>query len=308
VTRPEYELPEVVGLKSKIDEIRRQSREEVVRLEGEIESERASPGYLHDLLTKSGDDLVAAVTTGLTTLGFQDVQDVDTDADRESSTPLREDLQIHDRSPLLLVEVKGIGGLPAESDALQVAKYVAPRMKELGRFDIQGLFIVNHQRHLPALDRQNTAPSQEDVLTNAQQQSLGLLTTWDLFRLIRNAIRHSWTSDVLVPILYRTGRIDPVPEHFRFAGRVVAVWPKADALGVLLETDLEVRAGKIVAVEGPVDFEVGEISSLRVEDVDQESVTGPGPFGLKTTMPIDSFRTGLRVFVADATRDAQEQP
>lgn len=51
----------------------------------------------------------------------------------------------------VLVEVKGINGMPKEADSLQVAKYLTPRMREWGRTDIRGLAIVNHQRHLPAL-------------------------------------------------------------------------------------------------------------------------------------------------------------
>jgi hypothetical protein len=53
--------------------------------------------------------------------------------------------------------------------ALQVWKYIAPRMKEWNRTDVQELAIINHQRNLPPLDRENIAPFLEDVLTNAQE-------------------------------------------------------------------------------------------------------------------------------------------
>lgn len=74
------------------------------------------------------------------------------------TSPKREDLRIYDDSPILLVEIKGISGFPRDAAALQVAKYLAPRMREWQRTDIQGLSIINHQRNLPGLDRDNKTP------------------------------------------------------------------------------------------------------------------------------------------------------
>lgn len=297
VIRPEYELPRVVELKGEIEDVRRRAREDVVRLESAIETERASYGYIHDLLTQTGDELVSAVRTALKGLGFIDVRDVDADSEvRDPTAVLREDLQIHDRSPLLLVEVKGIGGLPTEADSLQVTKYLAPRMKELERLDIQGLSVINHQRHLPALDRQNASPFQEDVLVNAREQLFGLLTTWDLFRLARNAYLHGWNSDVLLPVIYRTGRIEPVPEHFTPVGVIAAVWPKAEAIGIQLQASARIREGDLIAVEGAVDFSLGHVVSLQVDDAVRNDVVGPLAAGAKTSIPMEAFRNRMRVF------------
>jgi hypothetical protein len=193
--------------------------------------------------------------------------------------------------------VKGINGLPKEANSLQVTKYLAPRMRELSRLDIQGLSVINHQRNLPALDRQNASAFQADVLTNAKEQSFGLLTTWDLFRLVRNAELHGWGKDVLVPVLYRTGRIEAVPEHFAPVGVLSEIWPKAEAIGVQVYEAGELRVGGLMAVEGHVDFNIGCITSLRVDDTDREDVTGPMTAGLKTSLPMEAFRTGARIFV-----------
>jgi hypothetical protein len=95
----------------------------------------------------------------------------------------------------VLVEVKGITGIPREASSLQVTKYLAPRMREWGRTDLHGLAIVNHQRHLPALDRDHEQVFQPDVLSNAEDQGFSLLTTWDLYRLVR-ALYRSKTSRV----------------------------------------------------------------------------------------------------------------
>jgi hypothetical protein len=190
VQRPEYELPEVLELRNRICSIQEAAKQEVIKLEKAIEENRAAMSYLYDLIRETGRPLVQAVKQTLETLGFQSVFDADEQIENagEGGTK-REDLQIHDSSPTLLVEVKGISFLPRDSGALQVWKYVAPRMKEWSRTDVQGLAIINHQRNLPALEREHKAPFREDVLTNAQEQQFGLLTTWDLFKLTRSYLK-----------------------------------------------------------------------------------------------------------------------
>ncbi len=233
VERPEYELPRALELKNKITEIQKEARERVAVLEGAIEKERSATAYLHDLIRETDRPLVSAVKKALEILGFRSVVDVDEQIKKgEDKGPMREDLQIHDESPILLVEVKGISNLPKDAEALQVWKYLAPRMRELDRRDIQGLGMINHQRNLPALERENKAPFREDILTNAREQSFGLLTTWDLFRLTRNFLRYGWKHEQIKSLFYETGRIDPVPHHYQFIGVVEHFWGKPGAVGV----------------------------------------------------------------------------
>ena len=78
------------------------------------EEERKNNGFLHQLLTASGPELVAAVRQTLGVLGFRSVIDVDQElTDGKSKVSRREDLQIQDHSPILLVEIKGIGPAPS---------------------------------------------------------------------------------------------------------------------------------------------------------------------------------------------------
>ncbi len=114
---------------------------------------------------------------------------------------------------------------------LQVAKYLIPRMREWDRCDIHGLAIVNRQRNLPGLDREHEHVFQADVLSNAEQQGFGLLTTWDPFRLVRGFIIHRWYHDDIARLFVTSGRIRPVPAHYEFIG-VDGYWPQASALGL----------------------------------------------------------------------------
>ncbi len=142
--RPEYEHPTVQRLLEKKAIVEQQAAAALAVIDKEVLAERERLNYLHGILTKSGEPLVDDVKRTLEFLGFTNVIDVDEVA--QEGGPKQEDLQIHDTSPILLVEVKGIHGLPTEGDTVQVIKYVPRRMKEWRRTDVAGAVIVNHQR------------------------------------------------------------------------------------------------------------------------------------------------------------------
>lgn len=303
--RPEYELPAVADLKAEIEEIELEGRERIRALEQRIEDERREGAYLHDLLTSTGDDLVSAVVTALKTLGFEDVRDVDAEEaeknleaearDKEEKRK-REDIQIWDRSPTLLVEVKGIGGFPREADSLQVTKYLVPRMREWDRTDVQGLSIVNHQRNLPALDREHRNVFQADVVGNAEQQGFGLLTTWGLFRLVRGFTARGWEHEDVRELFYAKGRIDPIPAHYHFVGVIDGFWERAEAVGVWTE-QRDIRVGDTLAYELAVDFIEEEVRSLQLDSNAVDEAGAGAHVGVKTGLTKAQARNGTRVFV-----------
>jgi len=197
-------------------------------------------------------------------VGFKSIIDVDEEMQKAGDTsPRREDLQITDQSPVLIVDVKGVGGHPSDDEALQAQKHASIRVQEWQRLDVQGLTIVNHQRGSPPLDRDNGMPFRQEVLDAARIPALGLMTSWDLFRLLRSYTKHGWRPDHVRPIFYRTGRIDIVPTHYQFLGRVVRVWQHA--FGIVLENG-ELRPGDRIAIETPVEFEEQTVDSLKVND------------------------------------------
>ena len=124
---------------------------------------------------------------------------------------------IRDSSPLIVSEVKGIASIPKEKDALKVINYMAKRMKESGRTDVRGLTIYNHQRHLPALDRKET-PFTDDVIETALQQDVTLITTWTIYKLVRNFEEFAWTHEQVKALFYQDGYIEAVPTHYKYVG------------------------------------------------------------------------------------------
>lgn len=297
VQRPEYELPRILQFRDEIKRVQEETRQRVAGFEKAIGEEREGLGYLHALLTETGHPLVIAVKKTLETLGFESVVDVDEEMQKSGDTgPKREDLQIHDKSPVVLVEVKGISGLPRDAGALQVWKYLAPRMKEWRRTDVIGLSIVNHQRNLPALERENSSPFREDLITNAEEQGFGLLTTWDLFRLMRSYLKNGWTHEKIQPSFYQQGRVEPMPMHYEFLGVVEHFWPKVSAVGVKIEY-AGLKLGERIAFEFPVEFEEQDVESLQVEKEARDHVEIGQLAGIETQFIKDQIKKGTRVFL-----------
>lgn len=290
--RDEYELPRVLEIREARATIEERARNEVAKLTEELEKERAASGWLHDLLTGTDATLVEAVKRALAVVGFTKVVDVDEERDREGKSR-REDLQIHDRSPTLVVDVKGIGGFPSDEDALQADKHATIRMREQKRTDIVGLSIINHQRHLPPLDRENTMPFRQELLDAAEERTLGLITGWDLYRAVRNFKKFGWRPVDIMPLFYRKGRILVVPFHYQFIGTVAKAW--TDKFGVVLE-DGELRVGDRVAVEFPIEFEEVAVASLKVEDRRVDCAVVGDPTGLLWPAGMPKLREGMRVF------------
>jgi hypothetical protein len=143
----------------------------------------------------------------------------------------QEDLQIRDRSPQLILEIKGLAGKPTEADTGQVTKYVVRRMRE-GVTDVQGLVIINHERNIPAAERDHKNVFTEAQISDARGSRYGLLTTWDLFRLLRGLQAWRWKPEVVQDIFYGIGRLIPVPSHYEPVGVVAHFWTKHNAFSI----------------------------------------------------------------------------
>lgn len=296
VQRPEYEIADIQELKIEINRIEEESKQKIEVLKEKIEIARSEMSYLHDLIRETGYLLVASVKKSFEVLGFQSVIDVDEEMKRiGDSGPKREDLQIHDTQPILLIEVKGIAGLPKDAEALQVWKYIAPRMREWHRTDIQGLSIINHQRNIPALERENEKPFRDDILVNAEEQKFGLLTTWDLFRLTRSFLKNGWTHEYVRNLFYQSNRINPIPTHYEHIGKIEKFWEKIGVIGIRIENST-IKIGDRIAFELPVEYEEQQVESLQVDNTPVEQAEIGILAGIKTHLIKEQVKKGIRVF------------
>lgn len=296
VQQPEYEISEIQDLKKQILVVEEEARGKITELENAIEAEREETLYIHQLISGTGDDLVSAVKKALEVMGFESVVDVDEEMEKAGDKgPRNEDLQILDDTPTLLVEVKGINGFPADEDALAVGKYLAPRMREWDRTDVKGLSIINHQRHLPALNRESTTPFRKLILDSAEEQGLGLMTAWDLHKLLRSYLQNGWQHEHVKPLFYRDGRVLPVPAHYKPVGVVERFMEGIGVVGInLLEGKL--RQGDRIAFELPVEFWEQNIETLQVNGQDVVEAGVGSLAGMQTLLTKGQAKNGIRVF------------
>lgn len=293
---PEYELGGVARLQVEREEAVKRHEAEMEKIASDIAAIRATDGWLHDLLTQTGDPLVEAVMAGLAELGFGKVVDMDKIRDRERK-PRREDLQVQDISPTLVVDIKGISNFPGDEDAMQAFKHAALIMREQKRTDVYGISLINHQRHLPPLHRDNSMPFRKELVDVALQNEQGLMTTWDLYRLVINKRRHSWAPKDVKPVLYGHGRILPIPAHYVPLGRVTHVWKHA--FGVDIERG-SLRVGDRVAIEFDVFFEEEVVASLKVEDATKVEASAGDKTGIPWPDSSSRPKVGMQVYVASS--------
>jgi hypothetical protein len=166
-------------------------------------------------------------------------------------------------------------------------------MRELQRTDIVGLSIINHQRHMPPLERDNAMPFRQELLDAAEERTLGLMTAWDLYRLLRNSQKLCWRTEDVKPLFYQKGRIVAVPKHYQYIGKIAKAW--TDKLGVVIE-QAELRVGGRIAVEFPIEFEEMAVQSIHVADQSVEHARTGDPAGLLWMTGKPKLREGLRVF------------
>jgi hypothetical protein len=293
VHRADYELPEVLRLQGEIRCVEEDARARIADLHSQIEQQRKGDRYLYDLLRATDKALVHSVMMAFETLGFKKVIDVDEEMRSQGKgSQLREDIRIEEGLPVVVIDAKGIGGRPADEDALQAQKHAQMHMYDMKSSDVISLAIINHERHIPPLER-DPMPFREEIINTAVPLKLGLLTTWNLFRLLRGFLRHGWKHEHIRSLFYRAGLIDPVPVHYHLVGRVAKTWK--GGFGVVVDAQT-LAPGDRVAVEGPVDFEEAIVASLKVDDQDVQMAKAGDRLGVRTKTPIPSVKEGTRVF------------
>lgn len=298
VHRMEYEIPSVLELQKQIETIKAQCEDRIRDAQAKSEGIRKEKADWYTLLRGSGEDLVQAVIRSLRGLGFKEILDVDADIKRQGNkSPLREDIQVHDRSPILIIDVKGVRGCPDDDESRQAEKHAIMRIREWDRTDVQALTIINSERHLPPHDR-NEKAYRDEIIEYAKETRMGLMTSWDLFRLLRNAEELGWPPEVLQLVFYRVGRIDPIPEHYKEIGKIVKVWEHA--FGVM--PNVPISVGDLLAVEVGDRFMEFNVDSLHIDDQTVQTAPVQSNCGIRFSDACKEIKEGARVFrVINAT-------
>jgi len=280
INNDEYQPDSIIKLKEEKIEIQKKAQEEIDKLDNLIEDERNKFSFLSGILTSTGRELVVNINKCLEFIGFEKVIDVDKKIQSgDEETLKQEDLQVLDKSPTLLIEVKGLTGVPQETDIMQVIKYVGRRMKEWDRTDVHGALIVNHQRNLPPLDRGNAFTPQQEK--DAEGNDITILTTWDLFLLIKGAMRWKWNHKIIRELFYGAGRISSLPSIYKPLGKIIHYYDKISVVEMTIAEN-ELRRGQQIGYLTPTEYLEEKVISLQIDNKDVEKASPGQIVGIKT--------------------------
>ena len=227
-----YYPPGHATLLAEKQQLTTQYQADMIHVEKQIALNTTRYQFLQDILTATGEELVKSVKQLLDCFGFDHVEL----ADEKKTNVFEEDLEITDGDKTLLIEIKGIYGTSKDSDCSQIYKVVNRRREEKHNFKIFGLYLVNHQRGVAPLDR-NNPPFTPHQVTDATHDKRGLLTTWRLYNLYLDWQAGLITTDQLKPQFYKHGLVDfdypdlievGIVSEIHHHGKVIILMPKIE--------------------------------------------------------------------------------
>ncbi|MDC9502919.1 MULTISPECIES: hypothetical protein [unclassified Pseudoalteromonas] len=277
----EYLLPGEAELIDERADIEKWYIAEVEANEKSIETVKENYSFLRDLISESGDKLVSAVEHYLKWLGFPNVLNLD------ETTPdlLEEDIQVDCEDRFLVVEIKGVGGTSTDKDCSQISKIRYRRAEQRNKFDVYGLYIVNHQRYMPPKTR-NNPPFTENQINDAVLDKRGLLTTYDLYNayfLIESGVI---LKDEVRDCLFEYGLVELKPKSLVSIG-IPQEYFSSGTVAIIDLNGIRLTKGASLYVKKNDQYSKVEIISLRVNDQDFDEVE-TGEVGVKLSSSVKS--------------------
>jgi len=242
----------------------------------EIADNNSKYKFLSDMITQTGNELVDSIVKFLKWIGF----DKAVDADKERTNSLKEeDINIETEVGLIIIEVKGIGGITTDSDCSQIGKVRTRRQKERNSFDVFGHFIVNHQRHIPPVNRLNP-PFSTEQLQDAKYDSRGLITTWQLFNIYTAVEREILTKEQVKSCFYQHGYIDFIPTEMIKLGTPIEILSKISVIIIDLDGSAILKPNDKILYKQGDEFKTVVIKSIKFDNK-TVSITTKGEYGLR---------------------------
>lgn len=264
VNRKEYWLPNHKKMLEEKHKIQKKYENQLKKINNEIEENKLNYKFLHEIITQTDDNLVEAVKDFLEWLGFNKVKKMDD----HNNVIKEEDLQIELNDGLLVIEVKGIGGTSKDSDCNQINKIKYRRAKERKKFDVFGLYIVNHQRYLPPLERENP-PFTKNQIKDAENEERGLLTTWDLFRTYYFIKDNLATKKEIKNKLTDFGLVQLFPDNLVFLDKIDEIFMDGNIFIMDLD-NIKIKINDELVVFKDNNYKKVKITNIQIDDRDVE--------------------------------------
>lgn len=277
----EYWLPNHEQLISERQGLEEMFRKKLNELDSQIQHNSKKYEFLHEILSETGQNLTRALVRYFQWLEFDTVIDMDIE---KKSGILEEDIQIVLPNGLLVVECKGIGGTSTDGDCSQVGKIVSRRAKQRNKFDVYGLYIVNHQRHIPPLKRQHPPFSKNQIL-DATNEERGLISTWQLYLAYYDLENEVLTKEDIKRSLLGYGLIQFTPNKVILLGNPKELFQNGNVCIIDL-TDQEISIGEILFIQKDGRWLRCTVESIKNNDI-SVSKASKGEFGLKLSHKIN---------------------
>lgn len=281
----EYWLPNHLKLLDKKNNLQKEYEKKLKDKEEEIISNTKKYNFLHDIIIETGDKLVNALIKYFEWLGFDDIINFDENENDDNNKILEEDIQINLITPkgLLVIECKGIGGTSTDSDCSQISKIRYRRCEERNAFDVSALYVVNHQRYLPPLNRKNP-PFTENQIKDAINDKRGLLSTWQLYNLYFDVVNGIIKKEEARKDLLEYGLVDFRPKNLTFIDEPKEIF-KNGYVSIINLNNIELAKDDNIFIEKNGKFSKTHIVSLEENDKNVKKVS-TGVIGLKLNNPI----------------------
>ncbi|WP_411330895.1 hypothetical protein [Desulfovibrio desulfuricans] len=235
-----------------------------------LNSNRETYKFLHDMISETGEKLVTSVKKYLEWLGFESVIDMD---EHTNGLP-EEDLQIETDQGLLVIEIKGIGGTSKDSECSQIGKIRHRRIEQKRRFDVFGLYIVNHQRYVSPKNRQNP-PFTQNQIKDAILDKRGLITTYELYKNYFFVEQEIVTKEEVRKKLHGTGLITLEPSLISL-GKPKEVFKNGKIAIIDLSVGVPLSIGQKIYFKNEGELLNCNIESLQINEVDVKKAVGVG--------------------------------
>lgn len=264
----QFPVPGELELIERKKQIEEEYHRNLLKNEQELIDVKNEYSFLRKLLSETGDALVDAVAEYFKWLEFDSVINYDD----ENPVTLEEDLQVDCGDRLLVVEVKGLGGTSTDKACSQITKIKHRRMKQRQSFEVYGLYIVNHQRHVSP-DKRSNPPFTANQLEDAVSDERGLLTTYQMYQaffmikdglLSKKDVRDNFFQFGLVSLVPNSIRSLGVPIKYFMDCKVVVV----DLAGSTL------KVGDTILAKKNSEYKKHTVVSMMKDDVSVEVVTG----------------------------------
>ena len=285
----QYYLPEQQRLEEEKEEATKKYKEEIERIDKELEAASNNYKFLHDILIETGDKLVKSVITYLKWLGFDNAIEKDKTA---TEGLFEEDIQIDlGEKGLLIIEVKGINGTSKDSECSQISKIRHRRCKERNCFDVFALYIANNERNVEPLKR-TIPPFNDNQIQDAINDERGLIYIWQLYNLYFNVENGFISKEEARNRFLQIGLVDFTP-NLKELGKPYKFYQNHTVICVELNNNI-IHVGDTLAYEKDGRYYPITITEIQRDEKTIKEVSD-GKVGIKVNEKVPEIKMLYRI-------------